>query len=435
MQQHTNVTCAAFYPRRRGLALGALLTSLTLASCGSDASAPPTIESVTPPYGPLRGGTRLLITGSGFLADGAQPNRVLIGDIEVPLASALDDQTLEVLLPPSMTPGDRAVVVYNRNGYASESGKFNYSALPTITVAQPARLEYNKTTRVVLTGSGFVADDAGVPKITVDGVAATDIQITSDTSLSFQIGPGLPLAKPDIKLQNSVGEATARGLLQYVPTLGKGFVLFSKSNSEFASFFDPVSRVFVDIPNSPKRTNLVKPGFRALFVDMAGNYWAHTRGGTFGQIEFATQNIETSVRSGARVIAFEHVGTDIYAIARGGQFGRFNITTGEFSPIGATLIPGGNQCGLALMGNIMYATCSGQIMTVNITTGALGPQVALSPPTVGGNLPHFADVRVLDGIMYGVTNNGQIVTINPTTGITAVVEDFGLQVSAMEIFQ
>lgn len=383
----------------------------------------------------MQGGTRILITGSGFLADGAQPNRVLIGGIEAPLASAVDDQTLEVLLPPSTTPGDRAVVVYNRNGYASETGKFNYSALPTITLAQPARLEYNKTTRVVLTGSGFVADDAGVPKITLDGVAATDIKITSDTSLSFTVGPGLAMSKPEIKLQNTVGEATVNGLLQYVPTLGKGFILFSKSNNNFAAFFDPVSRAFVDIPNSSKRRILSRPGFRALFVDATGNYWAHTRDGTFGQIEFSSQNIDNSVRSGARVIAFEPVGSDLYAIARGGQFGRYNITTGEFSPIGTTLIPGGNQCGLALMGNTMYATCGGQIMTINVTTGALGPSIAIAPPTVGGNIPHFADVRVLDGVLYGVTNNGQIVTINPTTGITGIVEEFGIPVSAMEIFQ
>ncbi|MBP9085999.1 MAG: IPT/TIG domain-containing protein [Kofleriaceae bacterium] len=406
-----------------------------IASCGSDTNAPPTIEAVTPPYGPLQGGTRLVITGTGFLADGAQPNRVLIGGVEAPLASAVDDQTLEVLLPPSATPGDRAVVVYNRNGYVSESGKFNYSALPAITAAQPARLEYNKTTRVVLTGSGFVADDAGIPKITVDGVAATDIKITSDTSLSFQIGPGLPLSQPDIKLQNTVGEATASGLLQYVPTLGKGFILFSKSNNNFAAFFDPVSRTLVDIPNSPKRRTVEKPGFRALFVDAAGNYWAHTRSSTFGQIEFGTQNIDKSVRSGARVIAFERVGSDIYAIARGGQFGRFNITTGEFAPIGASLIPGGTQCGLALLGPTMFATCGGQIMSINVTTGALGPQVAISPPTVGGEVPHFADVRVLDGILYGVTRDGQIVTINPTTGITGIVEEFGISVTAMELFQ
>ena len=376
-----------------------------------------------------------MITGSGFLADGAQPNRVLIGGIEAPLASAVDDQTLEVLLPPSATPGDRSVVVYNRNGYASESGKFNYSALPTITVAQPARLEYNKTTRVVLTGSGFVADDAGIPQITVDGVVATEVKVTSDTSLSFQIGAGLPMSKPDIKLHNTVGEVTATGLLQYVPTLGKGFILFSKSNNNFAAFFDPVSRAFVDIPNSPKRRTLSRPGFRALFVDATGNYWAHTREGTFGQIEFSSQNIDKTVRSGARVIAFEAMGSDLYAIARGGQFGRYNVATGEFAPIGATLIPGGNQCGLALMGNTMFAACSGQIMTINVTTGALGPLVAIAPPTVGSGTPHLADMRVLDGILYGVTNSGQIVTINPTTGITGIVEEFGIAVSAMEIFQ
>ncbi len=435
MQQHIRITRAAHGIGRRGLALGALLTGLLIASCGSDVSPPPTIEAVTPPYGPLQGGTRVLISGSGFLADGAQPNRVLIGGVEAPLASAVDDQTLEVLLPPSTTAGDRTVVVYNRNGYASESGKFNYSALPTITAAQPPRLEYNKSTRVVVTGTGFVADDAGIPQITVDGVVATDIKVTSDTSLSFTIGPGLPMSKPDIKLHNTIGAATALGLLQYVPTLGKGFILFSKSNNNFAAFFDPVSRAFVDIPNSSKRRPLSRPGYRALFVDAPGNYWAHTRDGTFGQIDFSSQNIDQTVRSGARVVAFESMGSDLYAIAKGGQFGRYNITTGEFAPIGATLIPGGNQYGLALMGNTMFATSGGQIMTVNVTTGALGPQVAIAPPTVGGQVPHFADVRVLEDVMYGATRDGQIVTINPTTGITGIIEEFGIPVSAMEIFQ
>jgi hypothetical protein len=98
-------------------------------------------------------------------------------------------------------------------------------------------------------------------------------------------------------------------------------------------------------------------------------------------------------------------------------------------------VPNGNGCGLALLGNTMFAACLDRIMQINITTGALGAQVAIAPPNVGGFSPHISDMRALDGILYGVTSLGELLTINPTNGITATVEDFGIPVSAMEIFQ
>ncbi len=435
MQQHIREVRIAQAFARRWVTVGVLASVPIVASCGSDSNAPPSIASISPDFGPLGGGTRITITGSGFVGDGAEPNRVLIGGVEAPLASAIDDQTLEVLLPPSITAGERAVVVYNRNGYANETGKFHYSALPVITSVQPTRIEYNKTSRIVVTGSGFEKDQAGVPTIMVAGVKATDVTVMNDTTLSFQIGPGLPMSKPDIELKNTVGTATGKALLQYVPSLGKGFLLFSKSNNYFAAFYDPVSHAFVDVPSSATRLPDAKPGYRALYVDDGGNYWAHTRNGEFGQIDFVSQNLTKTVRAGARLIAFEHMGNDVYALARGGQFGRFDITTGEFTAIGNTPVPNGNGCGLALLGNTMFAACLDRIMQINITTGALGAQVAIAPPNVGGFSPHISDMRALDGILYGVTSLGELLTINPTNGITATVEDFGIPVSAMEIFQ
>ena len=93
------------------------LLLLAFAACGNE---PTTlaVERAAPEYAPVVGGTTIRITGTGFRADDAGPNRVLIASREAPLARTIDDATLEVVIPPGEEPGDAEVVVLNRHGNA-----------------------------------------------------------------------------------------------------------------------------------------------------------------------------------------------------------------------------------------------------------------------------------------------------------------------------
>ena len=99
-----------------------------VAGCGGDAgSVSPAVDSISPNFGPLSGGSHVTITGSGFLVGGAPPNHVVFGDVEAPLAAADTDTTLEVTVPPGEKSGDVPIIVFNRNGEVTVMGQFHYS--------------------------------------------------------------------------------------------------------------------------------------------------------------------------------------------------------------------------------------------------------------------------------------------------------------------
>jgi hypothetical protein len=67
--------------------------------------------------------------------------RVLVGGRASPLANAIDDATLEVVIPPGDQPGDTELVVFNRK-HAIPTTAFHYAAQPTIDAITPADVLY-----------------------------------------------------------------------------------------------------------------------------------------------------------------------------------------------------------------------------------------------------------------------------------------------------
>ena len=92
------------------MARGWLLALAVVAACGGGADGVE-LTSATPPYGPVTGGTRILLHGSGFVPLGAGSNRVMFGDHEAPLVATLDDGTLDVVVPAGDRPGAVEVMV------------------------------------------------------------------------------------------------------------------------------------------------------------------------------------------------------------------------------------------------------------------------------------------------------------------------------------
>ncbi len=107
----------------------------------------------------------------------------------------------------------------------------------------------------------------------------------------------------------------------------------------------------------------------------------------------------------------------------GTLFGTVNTGTGAFTSIHNN--PGNNSSGdlaFAFLNGVMYAstfgaihgTSSDQLWTVNLATGV---------ETFVGNIgkPNVFGLAVLGGVLYGLDNAGDLLTINPTTGVGTVV--------------
>ncbi len=405
---------------------------IVLAACGRE---PTTlqIERAIPAYAPVVGGTTIRITGAGFQADEAGPSRVLIASREAPLARTVDDATLEIVLPPADQPGDAEVVVLNRHGNARATGILRYSAAPTIDAASPADVVFSSTSTVVtLTGSGFLDEDAGTPRVIVDGQLGTDVTVASDTSLTFVAPTGVALVRPDIEVINQRGTATEARGFRYTPSDRAGLLLFSVSSSQFALFYDPTDHSTIPIPRatgSPTR-------FTAVVRDEQGDYWGADRSRRFGRIDMRTQRLASPSALQAWLPAVTRVGDAYVGVSRNVlRFGRIDPATGAFTTIGDEEIPCCGSYGLASDGTTLYftapSTTAPTITPIDPVTGIAGTPV----PIIASAGFHVEDMRFFHGTLYVTSRDGTLVTLDPLTGVvTPLPVNLG-RANAIEVFE
>lgn len=392
----------------------------------------PSILEITPDNGPLGGGLRVTITGSGFLANGAPPNRVVIGGREAAAAGVIDDETLEVVIPPGDASGSVDVTLFNANGYAEAAGAFRYRDLPVVTSVTPAEVVYSAaSTQMTIIGSGFTADDAGAVSVFIDGFRAVDVDVVNDTTITFTATAGPALALPDIRVENDNGEAVKVDGFRYVPATADGLLLFAQSPETFAFYFDPATSTTIAIPavdNDP--STFQQRVIRSAVQDPSGVFWAQTRAGGFGQLDLSSQTIADPILGGPRMSALGRLGDTLYAVEGNSRFGTVDTETGQITTLGPPLDCCGSFGIAANAGGTVFLVNAGTIGTVDPATGVRGTAVPLSP-----NL-NVADMRFFNGTLYAVTNVGTLVTINPTTGATAVVTTLTApRLNAIEVFQ
>ena len=391
------------------------------------------IESITPAFSPLSGGTHIVIKGQGFLRDGAPPNHVVIGNTEAPLAAASDDTTLEVDTPPAEMPGDVPVVVFNRNGQATAMGMFHYSTGPTITGVSPNEVLFNAAnTTVTVTGTGFMDENAGVTNVLIDGQPAVDVTVTSDTQLTFTALGGVPFVRPDLEVTNARGTAKLPGAYRYIPSTNPTVMVFpNRQPGRYVIYYDPTAGTTLNIPSLAGNSI----GYRAVFQDANGDFWAEDLAQNFGKIDFKTQTLVDPIVLSARPIAFARMADTVYALDRNTSlFGKFDPSSGSFTPIGTGTITtpccqqAGGGIGLATDGTNLFVATGNGISTINTTTGARGTVKALTPAV------HLGKMRFIGTTIFAMTPAG-VITINPTTGATASAINLGLTRSgALEVF-
>ncbi len=408
-----------------------LVLTCVIAACGAGASPPaPQLERAIPEYGPLVGGTRIVLRGTGFLADAAAPNRALVAGREAPLTRTLDDTTLEIVIPPGDQPGDAEILVLNQHGNASATGVFRYSTPPTISAIEPAEVVFSSTTLVTVTGTGFQAEGAGEVHVLVDGRLATDVQVTSDTTLTFASVPGTALVRPTIEIVDGRGSARKRGF-RYAPSARSGLLLFQSFTSVFAVFFDPVDNSVVVIPRVD--TNGLR--LTAVVRDDQGDYWGIDRSQRFGRIDMRTQTLESPIQTSLVLPTMVRTGGDHLALERiSRRFGRFDPATGAFVAIGTTPLPCCGSYGLASDGTTLYLTARDgagvSVHPVDRVTGELGTAV----PILASPGFHVEEMRFFEGTLYAASRDGTLVTIDPTTGATTALPWNLGRANAMELY-
>ena len=139
----------------------------------------PSITSFNPATGPVSGGTVVTITGTGF----ANPSvRFGPGTGNVTASNAT---SITVTTPATSGAGPVPVVVQNNNGTTAVSGSpFTYTFVPVTSAPsiQPLTPDHGPVTggtAITITGTQF----APGATVTVGGVAATDVQVLSNTQI------------------------------------------------------------------------------------------------------------------------------------------------------------------------------------------------------------------------------------------------------------
>ncbi len=118
---------------------------------------PPVVNAIDPPYGPARGGVRVVIRGSGFLG----PIRVQFADRDAPEVTPVDPGHLSVVLPAGL-PGAVPVVVATAFGNAvlSAPGGFEYrGGADAVLFVVPTELVPGDSIAVFVEGETDLGDD------------------------------------------------------------------------------------------------------------------------------------------------------------------------------------------------------------------------------------------------------------------------------------
>jgi hypothetical protein len=243
--------------RRLALAL-LILATAGLGACGDDngftddddddstndggaTDGRPHIEALSPARGPLRGGTEVTLTGSGFVLNNAGMNNVVIGGVLADDVTTIDDTTVLAVVPAGVEPGAVDVVLFNANGFSNAEGSYSYNALPTITAVDPDRGDRLGGTTVTITGTGFEDLDAGDATVRFGTEEGSEVVVVSDTELTVTTPPGPIFTLVDVALENTNGAASRSSSYGYD---GHG-LLIAGMDRDFAgstlSFVDPAN--------------------------------------------------------------------------------------------------------------------------------------------------------------------------------------------------
>ena len=146
---------------------------------GSVSAPAPTVTAIAPNSGTANGGTRVTITGTGFLAGAT----VKVGGTAATGVTVVSSMSITATTA-AHAAGAASVMVTNTDAQSGTlSNGYTYTVVnpaPTVTAITPNSGTANGGTRVTITGTGFLAGAT----VKVGGTAVTGVTVVSSTSIT-----------------------------------------------------------------------------------------------------------------------------------------------------------------------------------------------------------------------------------------------------------
>ncbi len=195
----------------------------------------PTLTAIAPAQGPVAGGVLRTLTGTGFLANDPGAPSVTIGGLPASSVVVVSDTTITCQTPALPGVGTYAVSVANANGSATAAGAYACVPVPTLASVTDASGPAGGWTRVTVSGTGF---SGTVLSLSFDGVAATQVSVQDDTTLTC-LTPEGAAGTADLALTTHGGAAALPAAYTYT-TFSPGDPLFGNQwHLENTSQFSP----------------------------------------------------------------------------------------------------------------------------------------------------------------------------------------------------
>ncbi len=244
--------------------------------------AAPTVSAIDPASGTTAGGAAVTITGTGFTGATA----VTIGGVAAPFTVV--NATTITATSGAHAAGVVDVIVTTPNGAGTGAGIYTFVApatAPTITAISPASGSTSGGAAVTITGANFT----GATSVTIGGVAANNLVVVSDTTITATTGAHAAGAV-DVVVSAPGGAGAGSGLFTYIapetiPTrtieIIGGFL--GRRNTLIASF-EPDGNREIDRLMEADHAAAGRSGVRAATgVPTGGSLATGTSGVNFGE--------------------------------------------------------------------------------------------------------------------------------------------------------
>jgi Tfp pilus assembly major pilin PilA len=186
------------------------ISNATLNNAFTYQSITPTLTSISPSSGSALGGTTVTLHGTGLLPG----TTVSVGGVQAANVVLVNVNTLTATVPAYVSGSlVKDVIINNGSGSATLNNAYTYTAnAPTLTQVTPNTGSITGGSIITLSGTGFTPSTT----ISVGGVNATSISITSTSSLTAVVPPyagGALLV--DVTVNNEVSNASLANSFTY----------------------------------------------------------------------------------------------------------------------------------------------------------------------------------------------------------------------------
>ncbi len=167
------------------------------------------ITSVEPSRGPIAGGTRIAISGAGFLAG----STLVVGSTQAAEVVVQNDASI-LATTPAHPAGWVDVLVQRPDGKTARlANGFFYEATIVVSAVEPAEGPQGGGTPITVRGSGFSTDS----HLLVGGRQAQDVRVLDAGTLLALTPPGTPGPR-DVTIANDSGIGSLRRGFRYAAT-------------------------------------------------------------------------------------------------------------------------------------------------------------------------------------------------------------------------